>query len=47
LFPATFGNLIGGGILVSLLLSFAFKEDIDDEVIQEEEKAAEHSLENK
>ncbi|WP_051475464.1 formate/nitrite transporter family protein [Metabacillus halosaccharovorans] len=34
--PASIGNLIGGGILVSLLLSFAFKEDIDEEVLEEE-----------
>ncbi|MFC7373244.1 formate/nitrite transporter family protein [Fictibacillus iocasae] len=47
LFPATLGNLLGGGLLVSLLLSFAFKEDIDTEMIQEEEDAAEHSLDNK
>lgn len=37
--PASIGNLIGGGILVSLLLSFAFKENIDEEVLQEESKA--------
>ena len=36
--PASIGNLIGGGILVSLLLSFAFKEDIDEEVLDEESK---------
>ncbi|WNB93017.1 formate/nitrite transporter family protein [Bacillus sp. NEB1478] len=41
LIPATIGNLIGGGILVSLLLSFAFKEDIDDDIIKEEEEVFE------
>jgi formate transporter len=41
LIPATIGNLIGGGILVSLLLSFAFKEDINDDVVKEEEIAVE------
>ncbi|WP_231597518.1 formate/nitrite transporter family protein [Bacillus sp. SA1-12] len=34
--PASIGNLIGGGILVSLLLSFAFKENIDEHVLDEE-----------
>ncbi|MQR95151.1 formate/nitrite transporter family protein [Fictibacillus phosphorivorans] len=41
LIPATIGNLIGGGILVSLLLSFAFKEDIDDDIVKEEEEEVE------
>ncbi|MBH0157968.1 MULTISPECIES: formate/nitrite transporter family protein [Fictibacillus] len=41
LIPATIGNLIGGGILVSLLLSFAFKEDIDDNIVKEEEEEVE------
>ncbi|WP_163102320.1 formate/nitrite transporter family protein [Peribacillus alkalitolerans] len=34
--PASIGNLIGGGILVSLLLSFAFKENIDDELLEKD-----------
>ncbi|MDM5336941.1 formate/nitrite transporter family protein [Fictibacillus enclensis] len=39
LFPATIGNLIGGAILVSLLLSYAYKEQIDEGVLKEEEEA--------
>ncbi|MDN4524324.1 formate/nitrite transporter family protein [Fictibacillus fluitans] len=39
LIPATIGNLIGGGILVSLLLSYAYKEEIDEGVLGEEEEA--------
>lgn len=39
LVPATIGNLIGGGILVSLLLSYAYKEEIDEGVLSEEEEA--------
>ncbi|QGQ46194.1 formate/nitrite transporter family protein [Metabacillus sediminilitoris] len=34
--PASIGNLIGGAILVSLLFSIAFKENINDEVTEEE-----------
>ncbi|MGG1575672.1 formate/nitrite transporter family protein [Fictibacillus sp. NRS-1165] len=46
LVPASIGNLIGGGILVSLLLSYAYKEEIDDGVLKEEEEAIDE-MENK
>jgi formate transporter len=46
LIPASIGNLIGGGILVSLLLSYAFKEHIEDDIVKEEEEAAEHPHQN-
>ncbi|UZJ78101.1 formate/nitrite transporter family protein [Fictibacillus sp. KU28468] len=46
LVPASIGNLIGGGILVSLLLSYAYKEELDEGVLKEEEEAIEE-MENK
>jgi formate transporter len=36
IFPASIGNLIGGGILVSLLFSIAYDENIDEEVLEEQ-----------
>jgi formate transporter len=47
LIPATIGNLIGGGILVSLLLSFAFKEHIDDDIVKKEEEVFEKEKKKK